>query len=188
VVQSLARPGGNITGLTLLSSELDAKRLEMLKNALPAIQRVAVLVNPGNPSWRKRPDDLLPLTKTLMIELSRTDVRSADELESAFAKIAAAGTNGVLVENDALFNEPGNRDQIARVATRNRLPTISENRALAHAGGLLGYGASLPAMFEYAASYVEKILKGAKPADLPVEQPTKFELVINIKAAASYWP
>jgi putative ABC transport system substrate-binding protein len=183
VVESLARPGGNITGLTLLSRELDAKRIELLKDALPAIQQIAILVNPSNPAWRSRPDDLTPLTKDLMINLSRTDVRSMGELEAAFAKIAAAGANAVLVENDALFNEPGNRELIARISTRNRLPTISENRALADAGGLLGYGASLPAMFEYAATYVDKILKGAKPADLPVEQPTKFELVVNIKTA-----
>lgn len=183
VVESLARPGGNITGLTLLSRELDAKRLELLKDALPTIQRIAVLANPGNPSWRGRPDDLIPLTKSLMIILSRADAGSTVELEAAFAKIATTGANAVLVENDALFNEPGNRELIARIAMRNRLPTISENRALADAGGLLGYGASLPAMFEYAATYVDKILKGAKPVELPVEQPTKFELVVNLKTA-----
>jgi putative ABC transport system substrate-binding protein len=183
VVQSLARPGGNITGLTLLSNELDAKRIEILKQIAPTARQIAILANPKNPSWRGRPDDLRPLTSTLDVVLSRADAASADQIETGFAQIVASGANGVLVENDALFNEPGIRTLIADMAKRHRLPTIAENRLMADSGLLLSYGASIPAMFEYAATYVDKILKGAKPADLPVEQPTKFVLVINSRTA-----
>jgi putative ABC transport system substrate-binding protein len=183
VVQSLAHPGGNITGLTLLSNELDAKRIEILKQIVPSAKRIAILVNPNNPSWQGRPDNLSSLTSNLNVKLSRAEAGSGNQIETAFAQIAASGANGVLVENDALFTEPANRTLIADAAKRHRLPTISENRLLADAGLLLGYGASIPAMFEYAATYVDKVLKGAKPADLPVEQPTKFILVINSKTA-----
>jgi putative ABC transport system substrate-binding protein len=121
----------------------------------------------------------------LDVNLSRAEAASADQIETSFAQIVASGANGVLVENDALFSEPRIRSLIADMAKQYRLPTIAENRALADSGLLLGYGASIPAMFEYAATYVEKILKGTKPADLPVEQPTKFVLVINSKTAKS---
>lgn len=183
VVQSLARPGGNVTGLTLLSNELDAKRIELIKEIVPGLQRIAILVNPKNPAWRNRPKDLLPLTKNLGITLFRVDADSEAQIESAFSKIAAERASAVLVENDALFGEPHNRDLIASLAKRHRIPTIAESRLFADYGGLVSYGASIQAMFEYAASYVDKILKGAKPADLPVEQPTKFVLVINSKTA-----
>jgi putative tryptophan/tyrosine transport system substrate-binding protein len=183
VIQSLARPGGNITGLTLLSTELDVKRIEILKRIVPTIRHVAILVNPNNPSWRGRPGDLLPLTSNLVVNLSRAEAASADQIETAFMQIATSGGDGVLVENDALFSEPGNRRLIADIAKRYRLPTIAENRLLVDSGVLLSYGASIPAMFEYAANYVDKIVKGAKPADLPVEQPTKFVLAINSSTA-----
>jgi putative ABC transport system substrate-binding protein len=170
--------------LTLLSNELDAKRIELLKEVVPGTREIAILVNPKNPAWRGRPEDLLPLIKGLGISLSRADADSADQLEAAFAKIVAAGAGAVLVENDAMFTtEPRNRDLIAAIAKRHRLPTITESRLFADSGGLLAYGASIPAMFEYAANYIDKILKGAKAAGLPVEQPTKFVLVINLKTA-----
>jgi putative ABC transport system substrate-binding protein len=183
VVQSLARPGGNITGLTLLSNELDVKRIELLKQIVPTVRHIAILVNPKNPAWRGRPGDLLPLTSNLGINLSRAEAASADQIETAFKQIAASGGDGVLVENDALFSEPGNRRLIADRAKQHRLPTIAENRSLVESGVLLGYGASIPAMFEYAANYVDKIIKGEKPADLPVEQPTRFVLAINSRTA-----
>jgi putative ABC transport system substrate-binding protein len=183
VIQSLARPGGNVTGLTLLSNELDAKRIDILKQIAPTVRQIAILVNPKNPSWRGRPDDLRSLTSNLDVSLSRAEAASADQIETSFAQIVASGANGVLVENDALFSEPRIRTLIADMAKQHRLPTIAENRALADSGLLLAYGASIPAMFEYAATYVDKILKGAKPADLPVEQPTKFVLVVNSKTA-----
>jgi putative ABC transport system substrate-binding protein len=183
VIQSLARPGGNITGLTLLSNELDAKRIELLKRIMPTIRHLAILVNPKNPAWRGRPDDLLPLTSNLGVNLSRAEAASADQIQTAFTQIAASGRDGVLVENDALFTEPGNRKLIADMGQRYRLPTIAENRLLVESGVLLGYGASIPAMFEYAANYVDKIIKGAKPAELPVEQPTKFVFAINSRTA-----
>jgi putative ABC transport system substrate-binding protein len=183
VVKSLARPGGNITGLTLLSVELDAKRVELLKEVLPTIQHVAILVNPVNPAWQGRPGDLVPLTRGLGVALHRVDARSPEDLDGAFAAIVSARANAILVENDALFTDPRNRKTIADMARHHRLPTICENRALAASGGLLSYGASIPAMFEYSATYVDKILKGARPGELPVEQPTRFELVINVKTA-----
>ena len=183
VIQSLARPGGNITGLTLLSNELDVKRIEFLKQIVPTIRHVAILVNPKNPSWRGRPGDLLSLARNLGANLSRAEAASSDQIDTAFAEIIKSGGDGVLVENDALFSEPGNRKLIADIAKRHRLPTIAENRLLVESGVLLGYGASIPAMFEYAANYVDKIVKGAKPADLPVEQPTRFVLAINSKTA-----
>ena len=183
VIQSLARPGGNITGLTLLSNELDAKRIEILNRIVPTTRHLAILVNPKNPSWRGRPGDLLPLTSNLGVNLFRAEAASTDQIETAFTQIATLGGDGVLVENDALFSEPDNRKLIADLAKRYRLPIIAENRLLVESGVFLGYGASIPAMFEYAANYVDKIVKGAKPADLPVEQPTRFVLVINLKTA-----
>jgi putative ABC transport system substrate-binding protein len=185
VIKSLARPGGNITGLTLLSVELDAKRVEFLKEVLPTTQRVAILVNPANPAWQRRPGDLVHLTNGLGVALHRVDARSPEDFDGAFAAIVSARANALLVENDALFTNTRNLKIIADMARRHRLPTICENRALTAAGGLLSYGASIPAMFEYSATYVDKILKGARPGELPVEQPTKFELIINLKAAAA---
>jgi putative ABC transport system substrate-binding protein len=167
----------------LLSNELDVKRIELLKQIVPRIRHIAILVNPKNPAWRGRPGDLLPLTRNLGIKLSRAEAASAEQIETAFMQIAASGGDGVLVENDALFSEPGNRRLIADIAKQHRLPTIAENRLLVESGVLLGYGASIPAMFEYAANYVDKIIKGAKPADLPVEQPTRFVLAINSRTA-----
>jgi putative ABC transport system substrate-binding protein len=183
VIKSLARPGGNITGLTLLSVELDAKRIELLKDVLPTIQRIAILVNPANPAWQRRPADLVPLTKGLGVALHRVDAQSPEDFDQAFGAIVSERANALLVENDALFTDPRNLKIIADMARRHRLPTICENRALAAAGGLLSYGASIPGMFEYSATYVDKILKGARPGELPVERPTKFELVINLKTA-----
>jgi len=183
VVQSLAHPGGNVTGLTLLSKELDIKRIDILTQIVPTIRHVAILLNPENPSWQGRPNDLLSLTSNLRVTLSKAEASSADQLETAFARIGAGGADAVLVENDALFSEVGNSKLIADAAKRYRLPTIAENRLLAESGVLLGYGASIPAMFEYAANYVDSILKGAKPADLPVERPNKFVLVINSQTA-----
>jgi putative ABC transport system substrate-binding protein len=126
---------------------------------------------------------LVPLTKGLGVALHRADARSPEDLDGAFAAIVSARANAVLVENDALFMDPRNRKTIADMALRHRLPTICENRALAASGGLLSYGASIPAMFEYSATYVDKILKGARPGELPVERPTKFELMLNLKTA-----
>lgn len=183
VIESLSRPGGNVTGLTLLGTELDAKRVELMKQAVPGLQRMAILANPKNPVWRNRPTDLLPLVGHLGITFIRVDAASTAQIESAFPTIAAEKAGAVLVESDALFTEPSNRELIMNSAKRLRLPTISDNRLFADAGGLIAYGVSFPAMFEYAATYVDKILKGAKPADLPVEQPTKFELIINLKTA-----
>ncbi len=119
----------------------------------------------------------------LGLALHRVNARLPEELDGAFAAIVSARADAVLVENDALFTEPRNSRTIADMARRHRLPTICENRVLAASGSLLSYGASVPAMFEYSATYVDKILKGARPGELPVEQPTKFELVLNLKTA-----
>lgn len=183
VIKSLAHPGGNVTGLTLLGTELDAKRIELIKEVVPDLRRMAILANPKNPIWRNRPTDLLPLVNHLGITLFRVDADSEAQIEGAFSKIVTEKAGAVLVESDALFMERRNRELIASLAKQFRLPIISDNRLLAVSGGLIAYGVSFPAMFEYAANYVDKILKGAKPADLPVEQPTKFVLVINFKTA-----
>jgi len=123
------------------------------------------------------------LVSHLGITLFRVDADAAAQIEGAFSKVTAEKAGAVLVESDALFMERRNRELIASLAKRFRLPIISDNRLLAVSGGLIAYGVSFPAMFEYAANYVDKILKGAKPANLPVEQPTKFVLVINVKTA-----
>jgi len=183
VIESLARPGGNVTGLTLLGTELDAKRVELIKEVVPDLRRMAILANPKNPVWRNRPGDLIPLVNHLGITLFRVDADSAAQIEGAFSKMSTERAGAVLVESDALFMDRRNRELIAGLAKQFRLPTISDNRLLAVSGGLIAYGASFPAMFEYAANYIDKILKGVKPADLPVEQPTKFVLVINSKTA-----
>jgi putative ABC transport system substrate-binding protein len=180
VVASLARPGGNITGLTFLIAELSAKRLELLKEALPHVIRVAVLLNPGNPATGSWLHAMEQTGKSLKIELQGFPVRGRDELDSAFAAMAATNVEAVTITNDGMFI--ANTKRIAGLAAKYRLPSIGFD-AFADAGGLISYGANLPEMFRRAAYFADKILKGMKPADIPVQQPTKFELVINLQTA-----
>jgi putative ABC transport system substrate-binding protein len=184
LVASLARPGGNLTGLTFLGSELVAKRLALLKEALPAVSRVAALWHPGSYAAHTSQDmakEANEAARRLGIALQFVDVNAPGELEGAFSTITRERAGAVIVfPSSMLFAE---RNRIAALAARHRLPAAYNAREFAEAGGLMTYGASLPALVRRAASYVDRILKGAKPADLPVEQPTKYELVINLKTA-----
>jgi putative ABC transport system substrate-binding protein len=181
IVTSLARPGGNITGLTLLSPELDGKRLELLKEIARKVTRVAVLVNSDNPGWQRYPQDLEAAGRALGLRLQRAEVNGPAEIERAFSTMTASGINGVLVVTDSLFQRYAR--QIADLAIKHRLPSISEVPEFAEAGGLIQYGLSISDLGRQSAAFVDKILKGAKPSDLPVERPTKFEFIINLKTA-----
>jgi putative ABC transport system substrate-binding protein len=180
LVASLARPGGNITGLTDLVPEVMAKGLELLKEAMPRTERVAVLVNPDNPSRALVFKAMETAARSLKVELQTFAARGPNELEGAFSTMAKSRADAVVVTTDALFN--ANVRAIADLASRKRLPSAGIT-AFAEAGGTIGYGLNFPAMSRRAAYFVDRILKGAKPADLPVEQPTKFDLVINLKTA-----
>jgi len=181
VVASLARPGGNITGLTLMAPELAGKRLELLKEALPHVSRVAVLQNAGNPV---SPDELREIeaaARVLGLQLHVLAVRHPDELDSVFAAMTREGAEALLMQGDAVFWY--HRTRVVALAAQHRLPAVFDAREFADAGGLMTYGASVPDSHRRAAVYVDKILKGTKPADLPVERPMKFEFVINLKTA-----
>jgi putative tryptophan/tyrosine transport system substrate-binding protein len=183
VVASLARPGGNITGLTSLTPELVGKRLQLLKEALPRFSRVAVLWNAANPAnahpWREAQD----AGRTLRLSLQSQEVRGPTEFESVFAAIARERPDALLVLGGALTVQHGQR--IVDLVIQKRIPSMFDQTSLAVAGGLMGYGPNVGDLLLRAAALVDKILKGTKPADLPVEQPTKFELVINLKIATA---
>jgi putative ABC transport system substrate-binding protein len=182
LVASLARPGGNITGLSWLGAELPGKRLELLKETVPQLSRTAVLANPANPAYAPGMHNLTGAARALGLQLHVVEVRRADELDTAFAAMSRVGADALLVLEDSLLLS-GLRRRIADLAATNRLPAMYGWKYHVAAGGLMSYGPSQPDMLRRAATYVDKILKGAKPADLPVEQPTKFEFVINLKAA-----
>jgi putative tryptophan/tyrosine transport system substrate-binding protein len=182
LVESLARPGGNVTGLTLLSGELGGKRLELLKETVPNFARVAVLYDPSNPPTELEVKEVLPVpAHALGLTIRSWEVRAADEFEQVFAAVTKWRPDGVYVPGAPLM--AANQKRIAGLALKSRLPSVYGNRGYVDAGGLMSYGADLLASDRRVATYVDKILKGAKPADLPVEQPTKFELVINLKTA-----
>ena len=178
---SLARPGGNITGLASMSPELVTKHLELLKEIVPQAARVAVLQNQTDKAHPLALGQAEGAAWVLGMQLQVLDASSSADIEAAFAAMVREGAQGVLVLRNGLFLTQ--RTQIVALAAQSRLPTVYGSREEAEAGGLIAYGASIPAMFRQAATYVDKILKGAKPADLPVERPTKFELVINLKTA-----
>ena len=181
LVASVARPGGNITGLASIAPELVGKQLELLKEVAPKVSRVAVLQNPsnhGHPPMLRQADGS---ARALGVQLHILTARTPPEIEAAFAAMRSQRAGGVLILRDQLFLTQ--RTQIAALAAKSRLPAVYGNREYAEAGGLMAYGASTPHMYRRAATYVDKILKGAKPADLPVEQPMRFELVINLKTA-----
>ena len=182
LVPSLARPEGNITGLSLLMAELPGKRLGLLKEMVPQSTRIAVLENPANPGHTPLLSNLAVTARALELQLHIVEVRSADELDTAFAAMARAGVDALIVFGDTLLLD-SLRGRIIDLAAEHRLPAMYDWREFVVAGGLMSYGPSLSDMHRRAAVYVDKILQGAKPADLPVEQPTKFELVINLKTA-----
>ena len=181
LVASLARPGGNVTGMTTMGTELDGKRLELLKEAVPTASRVGVLVDPANIDAGDRWRALEPAARSLGVELHILEVRQADALERAFATATQAGVHALLLDN-TLFTAT-HQPQILQLVAQSRLPVMGSTRAWVQGGILMSYGASSVDPWRRAATYVDKILNGAKPADLPVEQPMKFELVINLKTA-----
>ena len=180
-VASLARPGGNITGLATLGPEISGKHLELLKETVPKLSRVAVLgasIQPGN---AQSLTEIELAAGAFGVRIQYLDVLSAKDIETAFRAASKGRADAVLVlQSPVLFSQ---RKQIAELAAKSRLPAIYYTREFVEAGGLMYYGANTPDLFRRAATYVDKILKGAKPADLPVEQPLKFEFIINLKAA-----
>jgi putative ABC transport system substrate-binding protein len=180
-VASLARPGGNITGLSLMAPELIGKQLQILKEIVPTVSRVALLGNPANAGNSPQVRHAQDAARVLGVRLQLLEARGPGEIDSAFAAMTREQAGAVIVLVDVMLDVQ--RTRIAELAAKRRLPTVSGLANHAEAGGLLSYGGSNNDRFRGAATYVDKILKGAKPADLPVEQPTKFELVINMKTA-----
>jgi putative ABC transport system substrate-binding protein len=180
-VASLAHPGGNITGLSNMSSDISPKHLEMLVKTVPHLSHVAVLMNPDNPAHPAILTSVQAAAKRVGLTVLPAEARAREQMESAFAAMAKQRAGAMVLAIDAFFTQEA--QQIAQLAARNRLPSISGFREYAEAGGLMSYGQNLADNFRRAASYVDKILKGAKPGNLPVEQSTKFELVINRKTA-----
>ena len=182
LVASLARPGGNVTGFTVdPGGEILAKRFEMLKETLPNLSRVGILFNPDVAATRSRLTSMMEIAPALGLTTIPVEARGLEALEEAFAILVQEGAQAFVMQGDSLlFNY---RSQIVEMALKNRLPAASIQRELAEAGFLLTYGADIGDLFRRSAGYIDKIFKGAKPADLPVEQPTKFELVINLKTA-----
>jgi putative ABC transport system substrate-binding protein len=183
VVSSLAHPGGNITGLSGYSTDLEAKRAEVIKELVPGAIRIAGLYNMGNPVVPPQWNELQTAAQKLGIEPQLLDVRKAEDIAPAFDAASGQHAGALIVGVDALTQE--NRALIAKLAADHRLPAIYVSREYIDAGGLIAYGPSYPDLYRRAAIYVDKILRGASPSDLPVEQPTKFELIINLKAAGA---
>jgi putative ABC transport system substrate-binding protein len=182
LVASLARPGTNVTGLTLIAgAEIVGKYLELLKESLPKVSRVAVLWNPANAAHPSLVREAESSARTLGLQLQLAGVRGPDEVDNALAAMARERVGALMVLPDSMF--VAERTRLAELATKHRLPAMYGLRLHAEAGGLMAYSANLPDSARRAAAFVDRILKGAKPADLPVERPTKFELVINLKTA-----
>ena len=181
-VKSLARPGGNVTGLTNLDRELGGKRLELLKEAGPKVARVAVLYDPAAPNSVPQVKEVLPVAaRALRLTIRSWEVRDADGFEKVFAALKKERPEGLYVTSGRIMGI--SRKRIADFALKSRLPSVYSTRASVEAGGLMYYGADQADGYRRVAYFVDRILKGAKPADLPVEQPMKFELVINLKTA-----
>ena len=179
LVKSLARPGGNITGVTVNAAAHVGKRLELLRELVPRLRLVAVLTHPHHPTDLVQRRELEDAARTLGLKLKPVAVRGPEDFEAAFT--AVTGADGLINIDTPLFAT--HRARFAELVAKSHLPAIWANRTVVEAGGLMSYGSYIPALFRRAAIYVDKVLKGAKPADLPVEQPTKFELVINLKTA-----
>jgi putative tryptophan/tyrosine transport system substrate-binding protein len=183
LVASLARPGGNATGLTSIAPELEGKRLELIKEVVPALSRLAVFWNPANAYQIEDEQQVRLAAAALHVPVLSLPVQTAEGLDNAFAKILAERADAVLVLADRVFLH--NRQRIADFVVEHRLPAMNAYRELVEAGALMSFGPSYAVMHRQAASYVDKILKGAKSADLPVQQPAKFEFVVNLKSAAA---
>jgi putative tryptophan/tyrosine transport system substrate-binding protein len=182
LIESLARPGGNVTGLTSLTRELGGKRLELLKEAVPKLARVAVLYDPAIPgNVREVKEDLPAVARALGLTIQPWEVRDADGFEKVFTGLNKERPDGLYVTSNPLTR--GNMKRVGDFAIKSRIPSVHGGREAVDAGGLMYYGADTAESYRRVAYYVDRILKGAKPADLPVEQPKKFELVINLKTA-----
>jgi putative tryptophan/tyrosine transport system substrate-binding protein len=182
LVESLARPGGNVTGLTTLSRELGGKRLELLKETAPKVARVAVLYDQASTASAIEVKEDLPVAaRALGLTIQPWEIRAVDDFEKVFAALNKQRPDGLYVTSSGLMNR--NLKRIGGFALKSRLPSVYSNREAVDAGGLMYYGADIADSYRRVAYYVDRILKGTKPADLPVEQPTKFELVINLKTA-----
>ena len=179
-VSSFARPGGNITGLSLMAPDLGGKRLELLKEAFPKVARVAFLRGGGFRA-NQNPTEMEAPAKALGVKLLSLPVRSLDDFDGAFAQAKREGAQALITSTSPLFTT--HRRQVLEFAAKNRLPAIYQQSGFVEAGGLMSYGPNIADQWRRAAEYVDKILKGAKPADLPVEQPTKFEFFVNLKTA-----
>jgi ABC-type uncharacterized transport system substrate-binding protein len=181
LVGSLARPGGNVTGFSLLAHDLAAKRVELLTTVVPGLRRIAVLWNRHRPGHASQIHEIQAASRRVGVHLAVLDVGRPHEFDHAFATMVDQGVGAALVLDSALFFQE--RTRLAALATKSQIPVIHGERGFVEAGGLLSYGPSFSALFQRAATYVDKIVNGTKPAALPVEQPTKFELVINLKTA-----
>jgi putative tryptophan/tyrosine transport system substrate-binding protein len=181
IVDSLARPGRNVTGLSAFVNEMTSKRLELMKELIPAMSRIALFANMSNPVSAPQWEETKTAARTLGIQAELLDVRGRDDVGRAFETAIGQRVDALLVAFDGLFQ--ANTGMIAELALRNRLPAIYVGREFIEAGGLMTYGVSFPHLYFRAATYADRIFKGAKPGDLPVEQPTKFELIVNLKAA-----
>jgi len=182
LIESLARPGGNVTGVTNLGRELGGKRLELLKEAVPKLDRVSVFYDPAISAVVRDVKEVLPVAaRALRLTIQLWEIRAAGDFDRVFAALNQQRPDGLYPTGGPLLNANGKR--IADFALKSRLPSVYENRDAVDAGGLMYYGADVTDSYRRVASYVDRILKGAKPGDLPVEQPTKFELVINLKTA-----
>ena len=180
-IETLARPGGNVTGLSFMAPELGGKRVELLKETLPAAQRMAVLWNPDVSAVSSEWQAVQKAASRLRVALDSHPVKNANQLSSALASIARKRPDALLIILDARLDSY--RNVMVEFAAKHRLPTMMGRSEFAFAGGMMSYAPSIPELFRRAATYVDKILKGARPGDLPIEQPTKFELVINMKTA-----
>jgi putative ABC transport system substrate-binding protein len=181
LVSSLARPGGNVTGLEHRDIDLTGKRLELLKQAVPTASRVAVLIDTANPAHALIPKNIEVEARTLRVELQRVEVNGPEAFDKAFAVMVRGRANALMIPEGSMLSR--NRQRIFELAIANRLPTISGGQHFAEAGSLMSYGANVSDICRRSAVFVDKILKGSKPADLPVERPTKFEMVVNLKTA-----
>jgi putative ABC transport system substrate-binding protein len=183
---NLAHPTGNVTGFTLLSVEQEQKCLQFLKELAPRTSRVALLLNPDNPSGRDYPGILAPAAAKLSLTLIGIEARNVSDLSEAFAAITASGANAIyIVDDPALAGTGPVRKQVSEWALKRGLPVVSPNARVASDGGLLSFGTDLNVLNRRAAAYVDKVLKGVKPADLPVERPSVFNLAVNVKTASA---
>jgi putative ABC transport system substrate-binding protein len=181
LVASLSRPGGNVTGLSTFAPELSGKRLELMRDMIPGISRVAVLANRNFQGYRAQIKEVEAAAQALRLQLQPTDVRGAGDLDNALASIAAKRAGALMTLSDPVTFSLLRR--IVELAIKHRLPSNHLQEEYANAGGLVSYGPSYTALFRRAPLYIDRILKGAKPGELPIEQPTKFELVVNLKTA-----